>query len=91
MSKPVSVFVKTFGTEKVPADRIAALIDEYIDLSPFGIMSALELAPADLPQVAAYGHFGRSDLDFRWEHVTLAQQWAEDAGTQPLLAAAAAV
>ena len=49
VAKPVSVFVETFGTEKVPTDTIASLIDEYIDLSPFGIMSALELRQPDLP------------------------------------------
>jgi S-adenosylmethionine synthetase len=84
------VFVETFGTEKVPTDTIASLIDEYIDLSPFGIMSALELRQPIYRQVASYGHFGRSDLDLPWERVTLAHQWAEDAGTEPLLAAATA-
>jgi S-adenosylmethionine synthetase len=89
VAKPVSVLVETFGTEKVPTDVIAALIDEYIDLSPFGIMSALELRRPIYRQVAAYGHFGRSDLDLPWERCTLAEQWAEDAGTEPLLLAAA--
>jgi S-adenosylmethionine synthetase len=89
VAKPVSVLVETFGTEKVPTDMIASLIDEYIDLSPFGIMSALELRRPIYRQVAAYGHFGRSDLDLPWERTTLAEQWAEDAGTEPLLVAAA--
>jgi S-adenosylmethionine synthetase len=89
VAKPVSVLVETFGTEKVPSDMIASLIDEYIDLSPFGIMSALELRRPIYRQVAAYGHFGRSDLDLPWERTTLAEQWAEDAGTEPLLVAAA--
>ena len=89
VAKPVSVLVETFGTEKVPNDVIASLIDEYIDLSPFGIMSALELRRPIYRQVAAYGHFGRSDLDLPWERTTLADQWAEDAGTEPLLTAAA--
>jgi S-adenosylmethionine synthetase len=89
VAKPVSVLVETFGTEKVPNDVIASLIDEYIDLSPFGIMSALDLRRPIYRQVAAYGHFGRSDLDLPWERTTLAEQWAEDAGTEPLLVAAA--
>jgi S-adenosylmethionine synthetase len=89
VAKPVSVLVETFGTEKVPTDMIASLIDEYIDLSPFGIMSALELRRPIYRQVAAYGHFGRSDLDLPWERTTLAEQWAEDAGTEPLLVAVA--
>ena len=89
LAKPVSVLVETFGTEKVPTDMIASLIDEYIDLSPFGIMSALELRRPIYRQVAAYGHFGRSDLDLPWERTTLAEQWAQDAGTEPLLVAAA--
>jgi S-adenosylmethionine synthetase len=52
-------------------------------------MSALELRQPIYRQVAAYGHFGRSDLDLPWERVGLAHQWAEDAGTEPLLVAAA--
>ena len=89
VAKPVSVLVECFGTERVPVSRIEELIDEYIDLSPFGIISALELRRPIYRQVAAFGHFGRSDLALPWEHVGLAAEWAREAGTEPLLNAAA--
>ncbi len=84
VAKPVSVAVETFGTERVPVTRIEELLDEYIDLSPFGIISALELRRPIYRQVAAFGHFGRSDLDLPWEQVTLAESFAREAGTEPL-------
>ena len=89
MAKPVSVLVETFGTERVPADQIASLLDEYVDLSPVGLMSALELRRPIYRQVAAFGHFGRSDLDLPWERLSLAAEFAREAGTEPLLTAAA--
>src|SRR6202165_9941 len=88
VAKHVSVMVETFGTERVPVARIEELLDEYIDLSPFGIISALELRRPIYRQVAAFGHFGRHDLDLPWEHVNLAESFARDAGTEPLLTAA---
>ncbi len=88
VAKPVSVLVETFGSERVPRDQIVALIDEYFDLSPVGIISDLQLRRPIYRQVAAYGHFGRSDLDLPWERTDRAQQLAEEAGTQPLLSAA---
>jgi len=88
VARPVSVFVECFGTERVPVGRIDELIDEYIDLSPFGIISALELRRPIYQQVATFGHFGRSDLDLPWEQTTLAAEWARQAGTEPLLSAA---
>jgi S-adenosylmethionine synthetase len=89
--KPVSVLVETFGTERVGRDRIEELIDEYFDLSPVGIISALELRRPIYRQVAAFGHFGRSDLDLPWERTDRAADLAAEAGTEPLLGAAAAV
>jgi S-adenosylmethionine synthetase len=90
VAKPVSVFVETFGTERIPRDQIIALIDEYFDLSPVGIISDLQLRRPIYRQVAAYGHFGRSDLDLPWERTDRASQLAEEAGTQPLLTAVSA-
>jgi len=85
VAKPVSVFVETFGTERVPVDRIEALIDEYVDLSPWGIIHALELRKPIYRQVAAFGHFGRADLDLPWEQTSLATDFAREAGTDPLV------
>jgi S-adenosylmethionine synthetase len=88
VAKPVSVLVETFGTERVARDQIVALIDEFFDLSPVGIISDLQLRRPIYRQVAAFGHFGRSDLDLPWERTDRAAQLAAEAGTEPLLSAA---
>jgi S-adenosylmethionine synthetase len=82
--KPVSVRVETFGTERIPQAQITALIDEYFDLSPIGIISELQLRRPIYRQTAAFGHFGRSDLDLPWERVEKAALLAEEAGVEPL-------
>ncbi|MGI8846947.1 MAG: methionine adenosyltransferase [Candidatus Dormibacteria bacterium] len=87
--KPVSVFVECFGTEKAPLEQIQALVDEYFDLSPVGIISALQLRRPIYRQVAAFGHFGRSDLDLPWEATNVALELAREAGVEPLLTASA--
>ena len=87
--KPVSVHIETFGTEKVPHEQIHALVDEYFDLSPIGIISELQLRRPIYKQVAAFGHFGRSDLDLPWESTEKAALLAEEAGTEPLVIARA--
>ncbi|TMC47754.1 MAG: methionine adenosyltransferase [Chloroflexi bacterium] len=88
--KPVSVRIDTFGTERVPADQIAALVDEYFDLSPVGIISALQLRRPLYRQTATFGHFGRSDLDLPWERTDRAAELAAEAGTEPLVTGATA-
>ena len=89
--KPVSVRIETFGTERIDRDHITALVDEYFDLSPIGIISELQLRRPIYRQVAAFGHFGRSDLDLPWEKTDKAVAIAADAGTEPVAAAPAAV
>jgi S-adenosylmethionine synthetase len=88
VAKPVSVLIEAFGTERVPLPQIEALIDEYFDLSPVGIISALQLRRPIYRQVAAFGHFGRSDLDLPWERTEVAAELAAEAGVEPLLGAA---
>jgi S-adenosylmethionine synthetase len=88
--KPVSVLVETFGTETVPVERIEELVTTHFDLSPLGIISALELRRPIYRQVAAFGHFGRSDLDLPWERTDRALELAEAAGSTPILAVSAA-
>jgi S-adenosylmethionine synthetase len=78
--KPVSVRIDTFGTETVAAEKIHDLVDHHFDLSPFGIMKDLDLRRPIFKQTAAYGHFGRSDLDLPWERTDKAEALAEDAG-----------
>jgi S-adenosylmethionine synthetase len=78
--KPVSVRIDTYGTENIERERIHDLVDRHFDLSPFGIMKDLDLRRPIFRQTAAYGHFGRSDLDLPWERTTKAEALAEDAG-----------
>ncbi|HVD03158.1 MAG TPA: methionine adenosyltransferase [Candidatus Dormibacteraeota bacterium] len=89
VNRPVWVGVETFGTEVVPRDEIAALVDEYFDLSPSGIIKELDLRRPIYRQVAAYGHFGRSDLDLPWERTPYREELARDAGVEPIVAPAA--
>jgi S-adenosylmethionine synthetase len=67
VARPVSVAVETFGTETVPVEQIERAITETFDLRPAGIIKALDLRRPIFEQTAAYGHFGRTDLDVPWE------------------------
>ncbi len=85
VSRPVWVGVETFGTETVGRDQIVALVDEYFDLSPSGIIKELQLRRPIYRQVAAYGHFGRSDLDLPWERTPYREELSREAGVEPLV------
>jgi len=77
VAQPVSVFVDTFGTGKVGEDKISAELREQFNLTPKGIISALQLLKPIYGQTAAYGHFGReagSDGSFSWEKTDLAEK-----------------
>jgi S-adenosylmethionine synthetase len=76
MSHPVSVFVETFGTAKVPDSVIEQLIREHFDLRPAAIIHNLDLRRPIYRQTAAYGHFGRNDLDLPWERTDKAEALA---------------
>lgn len=67
VAHPVSVLVETNGTGKLPDAKLAALVRECFDLRPAAIIQALDLRRPIYQQVAAYGHFGRSDLQLPWE------------------------
>jgi S-adenosylmethionine synthetase len=67
VARPVSVSVETFGTAKVAEETIAELIQRHFDLRPAGIIQMLDLRRPIYRQTAAYGHFGRTDLDLPWE------------------------
>lgn len=69
MSRPVSLHVQTFGTETVPVRQIEAAIAAVFDLRPGAIIEHLELRTTRYAPVAAYGHFGRTDLDLPWERL----------------------
>ena len=67
VAKPISVAVNTRGTNKIPEDKIEELIDKNFDLRPAAIIKHFNLRRPLYKQTAAYGHFGRSDLDLPWE------------------------
>jgi S-adenosylmethionine synthetase len=67
VAKPVSVTVDTFGTGKVSDEKIVAIINKVFDLRPAAIIDALDLRRPIYKQTAAYGHFGRTDIDLPWE------------------------
>ena len=69
VAQPVSVLVDTFGTNKVDEEKIAKAVLENFDLRPAGIIRELDLRRPIYKQTAAYGHFGRTDLDLPWEQL----------------------
>jgi len=87
VAEPVSVHVDTFHTGAISDRRIEKMIREHFPLSPRGIIEYLDLRRPIYRKTAAYGHFGRDDEDFRWEHTHRAEELRTAAG----LAGAAAV
>ncbi len=73
VAEPVSVLVETFGTGKVPEDRLVALVRENFSLTPKGIIEHLELRRPIFRATAAYGHFGRTEPGFTWEATRVAE------------------
>ncbi|MDJ0569735.1 MAG: methionine adenosyltransferase [Pleurocapsa sp. MO_192.B19] len=84
VARPVSIFIETFGTAKIAEEKLLELVKQHFELRPAGIIQTLNLR--NLPQerngcfyqnVAAYGHFGRNDLDLPWEKTDKAQRLGE--------------
>jgi S-adenosylmethionine synthetase len=69
ISKPVSLMVNTFGTGKVSDERIVDLVRKHFDLRPKGIIQSLDLLRPIYAKTAAFGHFGRDEPEFNWEHL----------------------
>ncbi len=80
IARPVSIAVETFGTGHCPDERIQAAIERTFDLRPARIISALDLRRAIYRPTAAYGHFGRTDLDLPWERTDKAAELAAECG-----------
>jgi S-adenosylmethionine synthetase len=80
IAHPLSVSIETFGTGTLPDERIRAAIDRHFDLRPAAIIEALDLLRPIYRQTAAYGHFGRPDLDLPWERTDKAARLAEACG-----------
>ena len=74
VAQPTSVMVDTFGTGKLSDNRLVEIIRENFDLRPAGIIKMLDLRRPIYKQTAAYGHFGRPDLDLPWEALDKAEQ-----------------
>lgn len=88
VARPVSILVETFGTGRIEDDQLLTLVKQYFELRPAGIIQMFGLT--QLPQerhsrfyqdVAAYGHFGRTDLDLPWERTDKAEQLKSDAAS----------
>jgi len=73
VAKPVSVMIDTYGTGKLPDEKLAQLAQECFDLRPAGIIQTLNLRRPIYRQTAAYGHFGRTDIDLPWEKTDKAE------------------
>ncbi len=80
VSHPLSINVETFGTGRIPDEQIAHLVTEYFDLRPGAIIRDLKLRRPIYRQTAAYGHFGRDDLDLPWERTDRAELLRKAAG-----------
>jgi S-adenosylmethionine synthetase len=80
VAHPLSVNVETFGTAKIADEKIAALITEYFDLRPGAIIRDLGLRKPIYRKTAAYGHFGRDDIEFPWEKTDKAAALKKAAG-----------
>jgi S-adenosylmethionine synthetase len=80
VAKPFSILVETFGTEHVPVAKIETLVREHFDLRPAAILRDLDLRRPIYSKTAAYGHFGREELDFTWERTDKAAALRTAAG-----------
>jgi S-adenosylmethionine synthetase len=89
VAHPLSINVETFGTGAIPDEKIARLIDQHFDLRPGAIIHDLNLRRPIYRQVAAYGHFGRDDLDLPWERTDKAEALRQAAGLVVALPVAA--
>jgi len=85
VARPMSVLVETFGTGKIEDPKIAQLVEKHFDLRPAAIIHHLDLRRPIYKRVAAYGHFGRPELDLSWERLDKAEALRADAGlkTEP--------
>ena len=80
VAKPVSILVDTFGTGKIADEAISELVEKNFDLRPAAIIRDLGLRRPIYRQTAAYGHFGRTDVDLPWEHTDKAEALRAQAG-----------
>ena len=77
VAKPVSVFVDSFGTGRIPDEKISKIVSELFDLRPAAIIDKLGLRDIKYRPLAAEGHFGRTDIDLPWERTDKAEKIKE--------------
>lgn len=80
VAEPVSITTNTFGTEKISPDKIQSLIRNHFHLKPAGIIESLQLRRPIYKKTSTYGHFGRNEPEFTWEHTDKAKELMADAG-----------
>ena len=80
IARPVGIYVQTFGTNKIPEDKIIEIVKKYFDFRPKAIIKQLNLKRPIYRKTAAYGHFGRHDKDFTWEKTDKAKILRKEAG-----------
>jgi S-adenosylmethionine synthetase len=80
VADPVSIMVETFGTGKVPNLKLEQMIRRHFDFTPAGIIKYLDLRRPIYRKTAAYGHFGRNEPEFSWEHTNRVKDLRDDAG-----------
>jgi S-adenosylmethionine synthetase len=83
VAEPTSISIETFGTGQLEEDRLIALVREHFDLRPRGLVTMLDLLKPGYRRTAAYGHFGRDDIDLSWERTDKAEILRDAAGIAP--------
>ncbi|HNR21991.1 MAG TPA: methionine adenosyltransferase [Steroidobacteraceae bacterium] len=78
VAEPTSIMVETFGTGKLPREKLTQLVRRFFDLTPYGLREMLDLTRPIYLKTAAYGHFGREDADFTWERTDKAAALAAE-------------
>jgi S-adenosylmethionine synthetase len=79
VAKPVSILIDTYGTGKISEPELVKLVQKHFDLRPAGIIKSLDLRRPIYRQTAAFGHFGRTDIDLSWERTDKAEELKKDA------------
>ena len=82
VARPTSIMVTTFGTGKLPDERLAQLVQKHFDLRPKGIVQMLDLLRPIYEKTAAYGHLGRDEPEFTWENMDKVEALKADAGVR---------
>lgn len=80
VAQPLNLFIQTFGTNKIPEEKILELVKKNFDFRPAEIIKALDLKRPIYQKTACYGHFGRDDPDFTWEKIDKAELLKKEAG-----------